>query len=147
MIPDYGPLAAIAGASDHICPQCRTEAYLAGKRGGCPRCRGAHEMTAQARRLPKKSCKTCGEEFTPNNNSQIYCSEGCRPRKKALHVHASRTCVQCGSEFTPGSNSQKLCSPECVTARKQAYQAARPTTRQGRAQRRLAIANARREAR
>ena len=71
-------------------------------------------------------CQMCGSEFAPTGNSQRYCTECARERKKAAHKRYKakikqtpfaelglRTCAICGKEFKPQRRSQIYCSGEC----------------------------------
>ena len=75
--------------------------------------------------LQPRTCKQCGKEFMPNNNSQKFCSVNCRLiacGRRADYEHAkvhTAVCQICGktfqwSEASPGSyRGRKYCSPEC----------------------------------
>lgn len=75
--------------------------------------------------LQQRTCKQCGKEFMPNNNSQKFCSVNCRLiacGRRADYEHAkvnTAVCQICGktfqwSEASPGSyRGRKYCSPAC----------------------------------
>ena len=79
--------------------------------------------------LQPRTCKQCGKEFMPTNNSQKFCSVNCRLiacGRRADYEHApiyTAVCQTCGktfqwSEASLGSyRGRKYCSPECRNKR------------------------------
>ena len=59
-----------------------------------------------------KTCKRCGREFLPHNNSQVCCSRKCNgllKRKRDIRI-----CEWCGGEFEINKSSpQRFCNEEC----------------------------------
>lgn len=71
-----------------------------------------------------KSCKFCGNEFTPSKHYTHYCSDSCKEEgyivtrkesgKKTHNRIETRICESCGKEFeVKHGSSKKICSPQC----------------------------------
>jgi endogenous inhibitor of DNA gyrase (YacG/DUF329 family) len=57
------------------------------------------------------TCATCGEDFTSENKSQVYCSSKCFGQSvKKTHT---KTCLQCGTVFTTIQSRSIFCSQTC----------------------------------
>lgn len=65
----------------------------------------------------KKNCLLCGNEFTPRNGAQVYCSKTCRKlarkQRDGAKVPPYRICKHCGAKFEPTSNVQLYCCEAC----------------------------------
>jgi hypothetical protein len=61
--------------------------------------------------FPTRTCRLCGERFTPTNGRQRYCSvkHWSEHRRGAPTV---RECRLCGQAFAPTSGNQRFCTRE-----------------------------------
>lgn len=68
-----------------------------------------------------KICIVCGEEFTPESNRQMFCSEQCRCKARNVNEledgYWVKTCRLCGNEYklpiSLKANGTKYCSDRC----------------------------------
>lgn len=79
----------------------------------------------EGHKFAKKICPRCGQEFWPNGNRQIYCSETCSyasnlerlhekaKEEKGDHPFRQRSCSVCGQPFWPVNGQERMCSPAC----------------------------------
>jgi len=70
-----------------------------------------------------KKCIYCGDEFTPANGNQVYCSTLCKSRQRGFKRRGIRTgekhnkvCRHCGKEYTAKNAKSFTCSKKCLSA-------------------------------
>jgi hypothetical protein len=78
-----------------------------------------HRVAAWLRRAPTsprrrptfapRTCRLCGEPFTPTNGRQRYCTPAHRQQHHRPQV-TERTCRLCGQRFMPASPRQRFCT-------------------------------------
>ena len=90
------------------------------KRGSLP------SVLPKASRRPRpvvmhvaQACAFCDNPFTPVRNGQLYCSDRCRCRAKAIRMETG-ACAACGVAFQPVRLKQVTCSARCKKAHRRA---------------------------
>ncbi len=75
--------------------------------------------------FPKQICPTCGKEFYPNGNRQVFCCKDCKQKnhmenvyekrkvEKGDHLFKQKICEVCGKQFWPSNGRERLCSTDC----------------------------------
>lgn len=58
-------------------------------------------------------CEYCGQEFTPHQHNQRFCSARCKERARMGVTQIELKCPVCGKEFTTCNPHDKYCSREC----------------------------------
>lgn len=67
-----------------------------------------------------KECEQCGEEYTPSERTQKYCSEECFGKSHRVDKQ-QQFCPNCGDIFTPQKEGRKYCSRECADEQSATY--------------------------
>ena len=86
------------------------------------RCQPCVRSREDSRRVYRRTCPRCGNEFTGRSNNQKYCSDPCSTAANEEHYERMRKplidheliCRGCGTGFTSRNPHRRFCSPRCL---------------------------------